>query len=281
MKSKSTKSLVLEMSFLLIPLILYGIFKNGYLVYEKGLISFYAVFKVFYLILIALGIKFIFDLIFKHKIIIDYDLLYVILIAMIMPYNINLIVYTITFLITYIITTLLEKKFTFNKVCLIYLVIILINSLFTKFTFLNILDERFSYNFSFFDLFMGRVVGGIASTSIFFTLLAYLYLIYNFYYKKDIPLFINLAYLSLAFIYYLITKNNELLLNSEVIFASVFICPLPKYSPYKPGRAILYGLFIGILTFLLTFIDKYIAIYLATFSISLLLNIKLQNKKNV
>ena len=159
MKSKSTKSLVLEMSFLLIPLILYGIFKNGYLVYEKGLISFYAVFKVFYLILIALGIKFIFDLIFKHKIIIDYDLLYVILIAMIMPYNINLIVYTITFLITYIITTLLEKKFTFNKVCLIYLVIILINSLFTKFTFLNILDERFSYNFSFFDLLMGRVVG--------------------------------------------------------------------------------------------------------------------------
>ena len=99
MKKRNIKNLVIINILFLVPLLLYGCFKNGFLLYEKNLISFWEVFKPIYLILISWGIKIIIDLIFKRKIIIDYNLLYVIIIALIMPYNINLIVYFISLFI--------------------------------------------------------------------------------------------------------------------------------------------------------------------------------------
>ena len=279
MKKKKTSYLVWENIILLIPLIIYGIFKNGYLIYEKGYINFYQIFKPLYLVLIGIIIKFIIDLIKDHKIKIDYNLVYIILIGMIMPYNINLIIYSISLLILYIITLFLEKYLKFNKVCFIYLIIILINFIFNEFTFQNILESRFTYSFTFFDLLVGRSIGSISTTSIFFSLLSFSYLTFSYYYKKDIPLFINITYLFLSFIYLIITKDNSYLLNSEVLFASIFIAPLPKYSPLRRINQIIYGISIGILTFIgAVLFNSIISIYLVIFIISLLPNIKLKKK---
>ena len=279
MKKKKTSYLVMENIILLIPLIIYGIFKNGYLIYEKGYINFYQIFKPLYLVLIGVIIKFIIDLIRYHKIKIDYNLVYVILIGMIMPYNINLIIYSVSLLILYIITLFLEKYLKFNKVCFIYLIIILINFIFNEFTFQNILESRFTYSFTFFDLLVGRSIGSISTTSIFFSLLSFSYLTFSYYYKKDIPLFINITYLFLSFIYLIITKDNSYLLNSEVLFASIFIAPLPKYSPLRRINQIIYGISIGILTFIgAVLFNSIISIYLVIFIISLLPNIKLKKK---
>lgn len=279
MKKKKTNYLVWENIILLIPLIIYGIFKNGYLIYEKGYINFYQIFKPLYLVLIGIIIKFIIDLLKDHKIKIDYNLVYVILIGMIMPYNINLIIYSVSLLILYIITLFLEKYLKFNKVCFIYLIIILINFIFNEFTFQNILESRFTYSFTFFDLLVGRSIGSISTTSIFFSLLSFSYLTFSYYYKKDIPLFINIAYLFLSFIYLIITKDNSYLLNSEVLFASIFVAPLPKYSPLRRINQIIYGISIGILTFIgAVLFNSIISIYLVIFIISLLPNIKLKKK---
>ena len=279
MKKKKTNYLVIENIILLIPLIIYGIFKNGYLIYEKGYINFYQIFKPLYLPLIGIIIKLIIDLIRYHKIKIDYNLVYVILIGMIMPYNINIIIYSISLLILYIITLFLERHLKFNKVCFIYLIIILINFYFNKFTFENVLESKFTYSFTFFDLLMGRCIGSISTTSIIFSLLAFSYLTFSFYYKKDIPLFINASYIILSIIYLLITKDNSYLLNSEVLFGSIFVAPLPKYSPLRRINQIIYGISIGIFTFILSiFFNKIICIYLVIFIISLIPNIKLKRK---
>ena len=277
MKKRNIKELVIINIILLIPLILYGLFKNGYLLYAKNLVSIGEFFKPLYLTLISIGIKIIFDLIINHKILINYNLLYMILISMIMPYNINLIVYAITLSITYFLSTILESKF--NKVCLIYLVIILVNSLFQSLTFLSPLESKYSFSFSFIDLLFGRSIGGISATSIFFSLLAYTLLINSYYYKKDIPLTINITYLILAFITYLITKDNSILLNSEIIFGSIFVATLPKYSPYRKSKQILSSILIGLLTFALSFLNPTLSIYLAIFIISLLPNLELLKKK--
>ena len=275
MKKKKTSYLVYENIILLIPLIIYGIFKNGYLIYEKGYINFYQIFKPLYLVLIGVSIKFIIDLIRYHKIKIDYNLVYVILIGMIMPYNINLIIYSVSLLVLYILTIFLEKYLKFNKVCFIYLIIILINFMFNKFTFENTLESKFTYSFTFFDLLMGRCIGSISTTSIIFSLLAFSYLTFSFYYKKDIPLFINITYILLT----VISKNNSYLLNSEVLFASVFVATLPKYSPLRRINQIIYGISIGIFTFILSILfNKIISIYLVIFIISLIPNIKLIRK---
>ena len=279
MKKKKTSYLVWENIILLIPLIIYGIFKNGYLIYEKGYINIYLIFKPLYLVLIGIVIKFMIDLIKNHKIKIDYNLVYVILIGMIMPYNINLIIYSISLLVLYIITLFLEKYLKFNKVCFIYLIIILINFMFNKFTFANILESKFTYSFTFFDLLIGRCIGSISTTSIIFSLLAFSYLTFSYYYKKDIPLFINISYIILSIIYLIITKDNSYLLNSEVLFGSIFIAPLPKYSPLRRINQIIYGVVVGILTFIIAILfNSVISIYLVIFIISLFPNIKSKRK---
>jgi len=280
MKNYKTSNLVIQNIYLLIPLILYGVFKNGYLVYEKGLISFISIFKPIYLVLIGLIIKISIDLIRYKKIKLDYNFIYVILVGMIMPYNINILIYFISFIILYILTLFLEKYLKFNKVCFIYLIIVLINFIFNDFTFKSILEENYSYSFSFLDLLMGRSIGGIASTSVLFSLMGYIVLINNFYYKKDIPFVINITYLILAIIYFVITSNSAFLLNGDLIFASIFISSLPEFSPYKNTNQILYSVLIGIISFVvaITF-NSIISIYMATLVLSFFQNIKIRKHK--
>ncbi len=276
MKRKTIKKLVLENIYLLIPLVLYGIYKNGYLVYSRNLLAFSNIFKPLYLILIGVVIKFIVDIIFYKKFKIDYNLLYTILIAMIMPSNINYLVFTIGFLVFYIASLYLDKYVKINKVCLIYVLLILVNSIFNEFTFANNLELKYSFSYNFFDLLMGRNIGGISSSSIFFSLIAFSYLIYSIYYKKEIPFVINITYLLLAFIYFFITNDNSLLLNSEVIFASIFVCTIPLYSPTKLIKQILYGISIGIITFIISLFNSVISIYCATLIVSIIINILLK-----
>jgi len=275
MKKYKTKDIVMQNIYLLIPLIIYAIYKNGYLLYQKNLINFINIFKPLYLVIISIIIKIVIDLIKYKKIKIDYNLIYVILISMIMPYNINLLLFITTFTLLYILTLFIEKYIKFNKVCFIYLIIILINFLINDFTYLTPLEINYSYSFNFLDLLIGRNIGGISSTSILFSLIAYIILINNFYYKKDIPITINVTYLTFSFIYFLITNNTEYLLNSELIFASIFISTLPEYSPYKARNQLIYGILIGIITFIISlFFNSIISIYIATFVISLFLNIR-------
>lgn len=277
MKTKKISNLVIQNIIILIPFILYGIYKNGYLIFERNLINFSNIFKPLYLILISVAIKIIFDLVKYHKIKIDFNFVYCLLISMIMPYNINYLVFTFSFLILYILSNFLEKYCKFNKVCLIYLGIILINSIFNEFTFQNILESKYSYSFNFWDLLMGRNIGGIASSSIFFSLIIYVLLINNIYYKKDIPYAINITYLLLMIGYFLITKNSSNILNSELIFGSILVSTNPESSPFKIINQILYGILIGTLAFFITIIfNGVIAVYLATFMASLLTNIRIR-----
>jgi len=280
MKNSKTSDLVLNNIYLLIPLIIYGIFKNGYLIYEKGLINIFMILKPLYLVLIGFIIKIIIDLIKYKKVKIDYNLIYVIVIGMIMPYNINILLYIVTFTLTYIFSLFLEKYIKVNKVCLMYLIIVLVNALFNEFTFMSILEQNYVYRFDFFDLLIGRCIGGISSTSILFSLIAYTILINNYYYKKEIPFVINITYLALAFIYFIITNNSNLLLNSELIFASVFVCTLPEYSPYKEKNQIVYGIMIALIAFIISmFFNSILSIYIATLILSLMQNITIRQKK--
>lgn len=275
MKKKEIKDLVKLNIYLLLPIILYSLYKNGYLIYEKGLISFINIFKPLYLILIGVLIKIIIDLIRFKKVNIDYELIYVILIAMIMPYNISYLVYVTSFIPLYIISLLLDKVIKYNKVCFIYLVIILINFIFNDYTFMTPLENNYTFSFTFLNLIMGRMVGGIASTSILFSLLAYIVLITNYYYKKDIPFFINISYLFCMIVYYYVTKNSDLLLNSELVFGSIFVATLPMFSPYKEKTQIIESIIIGILTFILSiYFNSIIAIYISIFIMSFIPNIK-------
>ena len=192
---KSKNRLIIENICLLLPLIIYGIYKNGYLVYQKNLIHFLEIFKPLYLVLIGVVIKIIIDLIRYKKVKVDYDFIYVIIIGMIMPPNINLLLYFIAFSILYILSIFLDKYLKLNKVCYIYLIIIFINSLFNDFTFLNPMEAKYNFQFEFLDYVFGRNIGSISTTSIICSLIIFCYLINDYYYKKDIPFVINIVYI--------------------------------------------------------------------------------------
>lgn len=266
---KDLNYLIKENLYLLIPFIFYAIYKNGYLIYKKNLIGIFGVFKPLFLVLISLFIKIIVDLIKYKKIKFDYNFIYVLLVSLIMPYNINYLIYVIVFFIIYFLLTYIPNL-KVNKVCLIYLILVLINSLIENFSYMNPLELNYSYNFSFLDYLFGRNIGGISSTSIFLSLASFIYLINNYYYKKDVPFFINATYLILSFVYFLFTNNNSFLLNSELIFASVFIASLPYFSPYKRIHQIIYSVLIGIISFAISILfNKIISIYLAILIVSI------------
>ena len=279
MNRKDYKRLIIENIIILIPFFLYGLYKNGILIYQRGFIDISLIFKNIYFLLISIVIKIIYDLIKNKKILLDYNLIYLILVSMIMPYNMNILVYTLILILTFISSNLLEKYIKFNKVCYMFIIIFLINGLISNFSFNNILEDKFSYSFSLFDILMGRSIGGISSTSILLSFIGYIYLINTLYYKKNIPLAINLTYVILAFIYYLITNNN-IIVNSELIFSSIFIATLPMYSPYKDIQQIIYGILVGIITFILYILFNSIwVIYLSILIISIItLNIKIKGK---
>lgn len=268
---KTVNRLIKENIILLIPLIIYAIYKNGYLIFNKGLINIFSMFKPLYLVLISIGIKCIIDLIKNKKVLIDYNLLYVILISMLMPYNINIILYIVLFSTFYLLSLFLNKYISINKVCLVYLLIISIHFIFNDFTFMNIMEKNYTFNFEFLDYLFGRNIGGISTSSIILSLGAFIYLINDYYYKKNIPFIINLVYLFLAFIYFFITNNSSILLNSELIFASIFIAPIPEFSPCTFKGQVIYSILIGVFSFIISVLfNSIIAIYISIFLINLL-----------
>lgn len=276
-KNKSIKEIVKENVLLLIPLMLYGFYKNGFLIYERGLVNGFISLKPLWLILISVVIKWVGDIFKTKKLKLewDYNLLCLVLLSMIMPYNINISVYIITLFISYIASLLLDKVLKYNKICLIYLIIMGVNCFFNDFSYLNLLEQKLAFSFSGIDLLMGRCVGGISSTSIIISLGIFIYLTYNFYYKKDIPITINLTYLFLVLAYFLITKDSKLFINGDLVFASIFVSTIPYCSPYKVINQIFYGIAVGLISFLISvFFNPTISIYIGTFLLSLLGNFK-------
>lgn len=280
MKNKTTKELVSQNILLLLPLILYGLYKNGYLLYNKKLVSLLYVFKPLYFVLIGVAIKLLYDIIKNKKLLIDYDLVSLILIGMIVPYKTNLVIYAISMIVLYISSKLIPKNITYNKVCMWYVIIILINHFVSSASFLSPLELKYDFDFSFIDLLLGRSVGGISSTSIIFSLFAYTIFLCNNYYKKDIPFVVNITYLCLAIIYYAITKEVSILINSDLIFGSIFVSTLPEYSPYSVKYQVVFGVAIGAISFILSmYFSSIISVYLSTLFASLFLNINLLRRK--
>ena len=137
------------------------------------------------------------------------------------------------------------------------------------------LDIKYSFDYSALDYLFGKGIGGISSTCIVLVFTAYILLIKNYYYKKNISFAIIGSYLLCSLIYYVITKNSSFIINSDLIFGSVFVATLPKLSPYKEKNQMLFGLLIGIISFIVSILlNVNISVYLATFVISLLLNIE-------
>ena len=182
-KKLSNKEIVKNYLFLLIPLVLFSCYKNGYILYNKNLVTLLYVFKPLIMFVTALITSFIIELIWsniKKESIIDtmqnsYLPLYAGLFSLIIPVNIEPILF-----ILLLILVLIISKIDFIKINYIALgrILFIISSLIIgKYTYLNVYEENVLVSYDFWDIFLGKSIGASGATSIFILLIIFFILI--------------------------------------------------------------------------------------------------------
>ena len=96
--AKTKTKMIFEYLLCLCPLLGYGLYKNGFLVYQKGLISLDLIFKPLYLVLITLGIYELIYLVTKKRIGFDYDIISYVLVSLAVSPNTKILYFAIIML---------------------------------------------------------------------------------------------------------------------------------------------------------------------------------------
>ena len=155
----------------LLPLIIYGFYKNGIYLYQKNLISFVQMFKPLLFIItgafIGALVNIIYEKIIKKNndktlniLFSSFHILYGVLIASRTSINTNYLLFFLVTAIILMVSKLLKIK-TINLVALTSLLIILITYLFSKFTYLNAYEFNTVLNLNGTDYLIGRGSGRV------------------------------------------------------------------------------------------------------------------------
>lgn len=269
---------ILRYIYGLIPLIIYGIYKNGILLYNLNLINFLEIFKILYLLIISLIIYTIYCLIFKKKIKLNLEVLNILIIPLFMPPSVNILIYTITLFIGLIINHYLSKVLKYNNTTFMILFILLFLIIFKNYNYLNLAEATKSYSFSFLDLLFGRNTAGIASSSIIIGLLLIIYFSIFTIYKKEITLSSIISFILLIGL--LNNFNIVNILNGNAILSLILIAPDMLSTPIKRNEKIIYGIIIGLLSAIFTqYIDNYCGSIIAILLISIIYKLNKNMRK--
>lgn len=260
-------SLVIVIIGLLIPFLIYGFYKNGFLLYKKGLVQFIGMFKPFVLVSLGVLASFVVTKL-KKKPFLGNELLSNVMFAMIVTPSTKLWLFAVVLLVLNII--LYFKDFNIAPAGMLIILFVLI--FMKRYSFLNIYESLVDHRYSFIDYLMGKGPGGISNTFLIMSIISLIILSCNINYKRAIPLFGLCAYYLLIMITCFVKGDFSytLALNNNVVFAFIFILPLSTYSPYIRGSMYIYGIISGILTYILSFIDVNYGVYLAIFSMSII-----------
>ena len=281
-KTKITNKKIIILYYLnIFILTFYSLYKNGILLYNKGLINFKYIFKPLLLVLIAILFTYIVDYLYLRfikndnnymiKIKNDYNPIYLAILTLCLPVGINIFLFTLIIIILSFLNNFI-KQHDFNNIALYKILIILLLLLINKYNYLNVYELNVDTALTSFDMFLGRSIGGLGSTNTMLLLISFIRFVTIPSYKKEIPVsaFITSLLLSIVgtlfgfgFIY-----NIKELLNSEFLLAIIFVATIPEYSPIKEKDKIIFGILIGALSFIFNkifnpFEGVFIAIILA------------------
>lgn len=249
--SDNIKKIIIKYLLCLIPFILYGVYKNGILLYNHNLISLVLIPKIIYMLIISLGVYLLVDkILFKKKDFWSLDLLFVLIVPIFLPPNINLGLYFAGLLSSFILANILECKVKFNKIAFCKLFIVLLIILFGKFTYLNPSEELNIYSLNYWDLLWGRNIGGIASTNIVFGLIVLIIFVFISNYKKTIAIISLLVFIVCSLIFSGI--DIAIFHYSSAILGLIFLNVNSISTPHNKVAMILYGVMLGLFSAIAT-----------------------------
>lgn len=267
LKSKISENKILLKSILLLILFLiYGFYKNGVLLYKGNYINLFGMLKPILLVIISILISYLFTK-YKKEELVSYRLYLNILSSLIALPNTNIFIYLI-------ILFLVNILYTFKKVnisLITILLLIIVSFIFHNYSFLNVYEESVNHSYNITNYLFGNGAGGISNTLFIYSVLALIYLICDFSYKKHIAITSLTVYYVLLALSFVIFKNFDynLALNNNLIFAFIFLNTISIFTPYTKGGQYIYGFVLGVFTFALSFIDINIGVYLISLILSL------------
>lgn len=247
----------------LIPIIIFAFYKNGLVVYKAGELNLFLSLQYIVIPIIIVVLSYVFETYYYLTIKKDDDLNNVL--NSIVPYAnvlcylvcgpMNKLFITIPILVVLdVALKFFEQKVTINRValykCLIFLVLMALsmntNQNYYEYTLKSQVDNPGS-------LFLGMGIGEIGTTSTLFAIVGYLVLLFNKYYKKEIPIICLVSYLLVGLLLYFagVVSFNGLLINtfnSGFVFAIVFVATLSTATPVVKSGKIIYSLLIGIVS---------------------------------
>lgn len=280
MKNKKiTSRLNLLYIISLIPLVLFGIYKNVIFLSSRSDISFPLSLKMIAIIFMSisgavLGIS-LKELKKNKRVTLKdiYDnrelLLDALLMSMMLPLKTSPF---IPFIVTLIIS-IIKIKGKLNKCALMYLIVFLINEI----LHLNVFDITVDFTnpiaLRWTDLIFGLGEGGIGATSIVLILVGLVILCFNPIYKKEIAISSIITFSLLVIVPDMISANYsdifKMLCGYNALFSFVFIAPSLKYSAYTTKGKVLSGILIAVLTYFLILLVPYAASMISILLINL------------
>lgn len=257
----------------LIPVVIFGWYKFGYLDYSKNLVSLVSSFKVGWLLLINIIITYFIQFLVKDKY--PYYYYEIVLLTLLLPIRIPYFIDILVVLIYNILRKHLNN-YHFNSVAIFKLIITLILMVMGKNNYLSLYQEQVASIYKTSDLVWGASIGSIGSTNLVVLILSYLLLCNVDIYKKDIPWYALIGY-SLTLGIYGVINNSiidliKLTLNSTVIFSFIFISTINISSPIGKKLKRIYGLLVGIISFIFLQINPYDAAVIAVVISNLICN---------
>lgn len=241
-----------------IPLLLYGIYKNGYLLIANNYIDKMTLLRILSYPIISSLIGFILSKIFKRK---SKELIrFGVLAGLTAPFDFNIIAYFSIVIGAMFLVMYVPNRLKINEISLLITLLIILNYIFNNSVLFNPMELTSMYKFTLLDLFFGRGVSFIYTSSVFWLLVSYIILLFIRTYKRNIFLYEIATYIG-CFIIFVLFKhhfvdNFSLFLNGITFFSFIFLSPINESSPSTNIEMIIFSIITALITFILVFVFK-------------------------
>lgn len=287
--NNKTSKIMIRLLIALTPIILFAIYKNGYIPYSKGYVGIYGLLYPLIFILVGALTSFIVELVYSLIFIKEdyiknsYSFFPGLFLSLILPLNSPILVLILGASVATIIGKLVFGGFgknIFNPALIGYIFVVAsFSSVFSSNAYFNsyeldtiskatpltnaslvtgigTYDELIKPYGNLTDFFVGTIPGGLGEVSSLLCLLAFVYLSVTKVIKWKIPF---VYVLTVFIINFMISRLLGIgiyypifsILSGGLMFGSVFMATDPVTSPVTNFGQILYGIFLGILTVLL------------------------------
>lgn len=288
---KKNKILGINLLYILslLPIIIFSFYKNGFMVYKEGYISLFSSLQYLVIPTVIIILSYVFETYYYLGIKKEKNTNNVF--NSLVPY-INALCYLVCgpndklwivvplIVILDVVMKFIDNKFTINRVALFKCILFGLLMLFSMYNNSNLYELSLNAQVDDpADLFLGLGVGEIGTTSTICAIVGYVILLFNKYYKKDIPIICVIGYALVCVIMYFVggISFNEILVNtlaSGFIFAAVFVASLSTATPIVGSGRAIYGLLVGVLSaVVVNILDLYVGIYVVILLASLIVPI--------